>query len=127
MSAEPQVATTNDEPGESVEMPRPTVAPMVLSLGLALMGAGVIFGLAFLLVGAVVLITGLGMWISSLLPGQGHMHEALAALDERCSPSSARPDWSNNCSPDGRAIASRCLRWCIPRRPAFAAGSWADW
>lgn len=84
MSAEPQIATPDDKPGgPSVEMPRPTVAPIVLSLGLALLGAGVIFGLSFLVAGAVVFVAGLGLWIASLLPGQGHMHEELAAPEER--------------------------------------------
>jgi hypothetical protein len=86
MSAEPQIATPHDEGGPSVEMPKPTVAPIVLSLGLALLGAGVIFGFAFLAAGAVVFVVGLGMWISSLLPGQGHMHEELAAPAERPQP-----------------------------------------
>ncbi len=87
MSAEPQIVTPSDEPGgPSVEMPKPTVAPMVLSLGLALLGAGVIFGFAFLAAGAVVFVVGLGLWISSLLPGRGHMHEALAAPAERARP-----------------------------------------
>jgi hypothetical protein len=87
MSAEPQIGTPNDEPGgQSVEMPRPTVAPIVLSLGLSLLGAGVVFGFAFLVAGAVVFVVGLGLWIASLLPGKGHMHEALATSEERAQP-----------------------------------------
>jgi len=87
MSAEPQIGTPNDERGgQSVEMPRPTVAPIVLSLGLSLLGAGVVFGFAFLVAGAVVFVAGLSLWIASLLPGKGHMHEALAAPDERARP-----------------------------------------
>jgi hypothetical protein len=63
---------------ESVEMPRPTAAPLVLGLGIALLAAGVVFGLAFVVVGALVLVVGLLLWITQLLPGQGHMHETLA-------------------------------------------------
>ena len=39
--------TSRDEPSASVEMPRPTVAPMVLALGLALLAAGVATNVAF--------------------------------------------------------------------------------
>jgi hypothetical protein len=63
---------------ESVEMPRPTAAPLVLALGLALLAAGVLFGLAFVIVGALVIVAGLTLWISQLLPGEGHVHESLA-------------------------------------------------
>jgi hypothetical protein len=63
---------------DSVEMPRPTAAPLVLALGMALLAAGVALGLGFLVVGAVVVAAGLGMWIGQLLPGRGHVHEALA-------------------------------------------------
>jgi len=33
-------------------------------------------GPAFLIVGATVLAAGLGIWITQLLPGRGHFHEA---------------------------------------------------
>jgi hypothetical protein len=62
----------------SVEMPRPTAGPLVLSLGLALLAAGAALGLAFTAAGAVMLIAGLAMWISALLPGRGHFHEKRA-------------------------------------------------
>jgi hypothetical protein len=58
-------------------MPRPTVAPLVLAVGLSLLAAGVPLGLGFLVVGAVVLVAGLGIWIGQLLPGRGHVHEPL--------------------------------------------------
>jgi hypothetical protein len=62
---------------ESVVMPRPTVAPMVLSLGMALMAAGVVTNVAFLVVGGLTLAVGLGLWVVDLLPGRGHVHEHL--------------------------------------------------
>lgn len=62
----------------TVEMPQSTAAPIVLALGIALLAGGIPFGLGFLVVGAIVLFAGLGMWISQLLPGQGHQHESLA-------------------------------------------------
>lgn len=68
---------------ESVEMPQPTVAPMVLALGVCLLAAGVAFGPAMVVVGALILFTGLGLWIAHLLPGRGHFHEALVESAQR--------------------------------------------
>ena len=62
---------------DSVEMPRPTAAPLVLALGITLLAAGVALGTGFLVVGAVVVVAGLGIWIVQLLPGRGHVHESL--------------------------------------------------
>jgi hypothetical protein len=70
----------------AVEMPRPTAAPLILSLGLVLLASGLALGTAFLIVGAVVLAVGLGIWIAQLLPGQGHFHEALVEPSLRPKP-----------------------------------------
>jgi hypothetical protein len=87
MSAEPHLTSPADPTRpDSVEMPKPTVAPMVLSLGLILLAAGVVFGTAFFIAGAVVLLGGLGLWITSLVPGRGHFHEALAPPETRATP-----------------------------------------
>jgi hypothetical protein len=67
-------------------MPEPTVAPLVLSVGMAMFAAGMIMGPVFLVIGGVVLFYGLGMWISHLLPGRGHMHDALVAPENRPKP-----------------------------------------
>ena len=85
MVSEPQ--TTPD----SVEMPRPTVAPLALALGLALLAAGVPFGLGFLVVGAVVTVTGVGLWIAQLLPGRGHVQEQIAEPARLRPPVTAAP------------------------------------
>jgi hypothetical protein len=61
----------------AVTMPRATAAPVVLSLGLVFLAAGVALGLTFLLAGALVFLAGLGMWIGELLPGRGHVREAI--------------------------------------------------
>ena len=53
-------------------MPRPTVAPLVLAVGIVLLAMGVATSLAFVLVGGIVFVVGLGMWIDQLLPGRGH-------------------------------------------------------
>src|SRR5262249_49580266 len=63
---------------DSVGMPRPTAAPVVLALGITLLAAGVALGTAFLVVGAVVVVAGLCIWIVQLLPGRGHVRESLA-------------------------------------------------
>jgi hypothetical protein len=77
---------TPDDPAGSVVMPRPTVAPMVLALGMALIAAGIAWSIAFILVGLVILVFGLGLWISELIPGRGHFHESLVGLSERPQP-----------------------------------------
>jgi hypothetical protein len=76
MASEPQ--SERPAAADAVEMPRPTAAPVVLALGLAILAAGVAFGQGFLIVGAVVVFVGLSLWIVQLLPGQGHIHERLA-------------------------------------------------
>jgi hypothetical protein len=76
MSGDP-ATIPRDGPADSVELPRPTVAPLVLALGLALMAAGVATSLAFLAVGAAVLVAGLGIWVAQLAPGRGHVREPL--------------------------------------------------
>jgi hypothetical protein len=77
MVSETQTTPPSERPG-SVEMPRPTVAPLVLALGLTLMAAGVALGPAFVFVGAVMAAAALGIWIAELLSGRGHLHEQLA-------------------------------------------------
>jgi hypothetical protein len=77
--------------GKSVELPRPTAWPMVLSLGLALAAAGVVTGSAFFLVGGVVFAVGLAGWVGELLPGEGHIHEPLAEPAVRPRPVTEAP------------------------------------
>ena len=79
MASESQALPQPDDPAapEAVVMPRPTPAPLVLAVGMALLAAGLPFGAGFLVVGAGVLAAGLGLWVAQLLPGRGHVHEAL--------------------------------------------------
>ena len=70
----------------SVEMPRPTASPLIVCLGLTLLAAGAALGLAFLVVGALVLVTGLGMWLAQLSPDRGHLREARAEPARRPMP-----------------------------------------
>lgn len=66
-----------------VEMPRPTAAPLVLSVGLVVLAAGAVTSWAFVVVGGGLFLIGLSTWVAQLLPGKGHMHEALAAATPR--------------------------------------------
>jgi hypothetical protein len=61
----------------TIEMPKPTAAPLVLAVGIVLAAFGVATSLIFLLVGAILFVLGLGMWIAQLLPGRGHWREPL--------------------------------------------------
>jgi hypothetical protein len=71
---------------QTVEMPRPNVWPLVLSLGVVLMAAGVALNVAFAVVGFVVFVTGLSGWVGQLLPGRGHHHEELVEPEQRAKP-----------------------------------------
>jgi hypothetical protein len=84
MTSESHEAPQQDR--QSVEMPRPNVWPMVLGLGIVLMAAGVALHITFLIAGLVIFVAGLTGWISQLLPGQGHHHEALVEPERRAKP-----------------------------------------
>jgi len=70
----------------TVQMPRPTIGPLALALGLVLTAAGVSLGPAFTVVGTFILLAGLGMWVNELLPGRGHCDEPLVAPSQRVLP-----------------------------------------
>jgi hypothetical protein len=93
MASEPQAPLQPEgtAAADSVEMPRPTAAPFILALGLTLAAAGVALGLAFVVVGAMVFVTGLGIWVGQLLPGRGHVHESLAEAPHRPRPVTPAP------------------------------------
>ena len=92
MASDPQATPQPKEAvQDAVEMPRPTVAPLVLALGLALLAAGVALGAGFLVVGAVIAVAGLTLWIVQLLPGRGHAHEPLLEPARRSPPVTGSP------------------------------------
>lgn len=70
----------------TVEMPRPNVWPMVLSLGVALIAAGVVMHVGFLMAGGLIFVAGLSGWVVQLLPGRGHHHEELVEPERRAKP-----------------------------------------
>ena len=85
--SESGVLSTSDQ----IEMPRATIAPLTLSLGIAMVAMSAITSPAFLIVGGGIAIVGLGLWVSSLLPGRGHAHEPLVPLDQRARTVTSRP------------------------------------
>lgn len=90
MTGDP-AAIPRDEPPAEVALPRPTAAPMVLALGMALMAAGVATSAAFAVVGAAVLTVGLGLWIGQLASSRGHVHVPLVEPSRRPAPVASRP------------------------------------
>jgi hypothetical protein len=72
--------------GGAVDMPQATAAPLVLALGIALLAAGWATNVTFAIVGAVILVAGLGAWIAQLLPGRGHAAEELVEPSKRARP-----------------------------------------
>ena len=79
-----------DDP-QTIDMPQPTVAPLVLALGIALAAAGMVTSVAFLVVGGVLFVIGLGSWVSNLLPGRGHWREPRVVPAERPRPVAVVP------------------------------------
>jgi hypothetical protein len=75
---------------KTVEMPRPNVWPMVLSLGIVLSAAGVAMHPGFFVAGGLIFAAGLTGWIAQLLPGRGHIHETLLEPDRRARPVAAQ-------------------------------------
>ncbi len=75
----------------SIDMPRPTAAPLIFALGIALTAIGAVANLAFLIVGGVLFVVGLGSWISHLLPGRGHWREPRVAPAARPKPVAVVP------------------------------------
>ena len=60
-----------------IETPQATIAPLMLSLGLAMMAMGAITSLGFLIVGSGVCIIAVGLWVGHILPGRGYIKTSL--------------------------------------------------
>jgi len=81
---------TSEKRTSAVEMPKTTIWPMVLSLGLALCAMAVALGaIAFAVIGMALFLSGLWGWLADLLPGRGHEWEELT--HPRPEPIVARP------------------------------------
>lgn len=83
MNDAPRPVDDREREEGAIELPAPTVAPLVFALGIVLLAAGVAMSLAFAAVGAVLFVVGLSMWISQLIPGRGHVHEPRVEPAER--------------------------------------------
>jgi hypothetical protein len=77
--------------GASLEMPRSTAWPIVLALGISLLGAGLVTSVALLAVGGVLFVVGLGGWMEQLLSGRGERYEPLVESARRPRPVAERP------------------------------------
>jgi hypothetical protein len=75
--------------GPTVEMPKPTVWPMVLALGIAILAAGAVTSPAFLVLGGVIFVVAVAGWVGCLLRGRGHAEEPMTAPAPE--PVAARP------------------------------------
>ena len=83
--------TPDSEHHERVEMPRSTVWPLVLALGITFLGTGLATSWALSVVGSLLFLFGLGGWVGQLLPGRGHMHEPWVEPALRPKPVAGRP------------------------------------
>ncbi len=83
--------TSSPESGDRLEMPAPTLWPMVMAAGVTLMGAGVVTNYIFTLVGVIIVGISLAYWLMQLLPGQGEVHEPLVPPEMRVGPVREHP------------------------------------
>lgn len=51
------------EPAPEIHLPPPSLAPAVIALGVMLLAFGVVYGVALMIVGVVVVVLGLGRWL----------------------------------------------------------------
>jgi len=107
---------------ETLEMPRPTAAPMMLALGLVLLAAAAPFGLAFVLAGAGILMTALGVWVGELLLGRGRCREPLVEIELRPSPVTAEPDTVERLRPGMPGYRSRLPETVHPLSAGIKGG-----
>jgi hypothetical protein len=78
--------TTDARQGEgdgSIVMPRATASPLVVALGVTLLCAGCVTDWTLSGLGGVLLLVGLGRWISQLLPGRGEELHAWVPVHRR--------------------------------------------
>jgi len=80
---------STSQPDGSVEMPRSTSWPLVLSVGLTLALAGVVTNYALSATGVVLVIVSVVGWIHQLLPGVGHEQVFWVPQQQRAKPIAA--------------------------------------
>jgi len=90
MTTEPHNPAAAGGP-ERLEMPAPTLWPMVLAVAVTLLGVGFVTNWLFSIVGAVVFVIALAYWLVQLLPGEGTEEEALVPPEQRPQPVREHP------------------------------------
>lgn len=60
---------------EHIHMPSPSFSPIVLALGLTILGFGLAFGAVAIALGAIITVIGLGTWIADDI-AEGSRHSA---------------------------------------------------
>lgn len=89
MATEPHHSAEPD--GDHLEMPAPTLWPLVLAAAVTLMGAGIVTNYLFTAVGAGLFVIALAYWLAQLVPGQGEHVEERAPPEERARPVLPKP------------------------------------
>ena len=82
--SDPQDDSSADR--QSVQMPNPTAAPMVMAFGLTIAASSVVMHVAFAVVGVLIAACGLVIWIRHLSPGAGVHLEAWVPENRRPRP-----------------------------------------
>lgn len=79
------MTTENNEPAtvERLEMPAPTLWPIVFAASITMLGMGLLLHWAFALIGFIIFVISLVYWIALLIPGDGVHMEEMAPLDQR--------------------------------------------
>jgi hypothetical protein len=90
MTSEPNQPEAPHAP-DRLEMPAPTLWPMVLAVAVTLMGAGFVTNWLFTIVGVVIFIIALSSWMMQLMPGQGTALEEMVPPEERAKPVREHP------------------------------------
>ena len=62
---------------EDIHLPPPSLAPAVMSVGVLLLSLGLVYGLALIAIGAVIMVVGLATWLiddarAFVASGDGH-------------------------------------------------------
>src|SRR6476660_7630208 len=79
-------------PPETVQLPAPTVWPIVLAFGVMLVAAGMVTNAAVSVLGAILAVCGYIGWFSDVLPHEKMESMAVADIQQRVSTSRPRVD-----------------------------------
>ncbi|CAN5118513.1 hypothetical protein BH11PLA2_BH11PLA2_16690 [soil metagenome] len=104
----------------TVEMPKTTIWPLVLSLGLMLSAMGFALNAwAFVIIGLMLFFVSLTGWMSELLPGRGHEHETIEAFTSQVE---ARPGTVEQLKPGMQGYRFRLPEKVHPISAGFKGG-----